>query len=45
MTDVIEKCLTDIKYIAHPVYEDYVLTDAASRELANSIIAKQFTLK
>jgi 1-deoxy-D-xylulose-5-phosphate reductoisomerase len=38
MSDVIEKCLHTITYIDKPSYNDYVLTDAETREAAKNMI-------
>ena len=38
MTDVIEHCMAKISFIADPAYEDYVMTDEATRRFAQSII-------
>jgi 1-deoxy-D-xylulose-5-phosphate reductoisomerase len=38
MTDVIEKCMQKISFIAEPNLEDYVLTDNETRRLAKEMI-------
>ena len=38
MPDVIEKCLQKVNFVAKPSLEDYINTDAASRNLAASLI-------
>nr|WKN35304.1 1-deoxy-D-xylulose-5-phosphate reductoisomerase [Tunicatimonas sp. TK19036] len=38
MSDVVEACLTEIPYIAHPAYEDYVNTDKETRIKALELI-------
>ncbi len=40
MSDLIENCMQKIPFIQNPVYEDYVNTDTATRELASSLIKK-----
>jgi len=34
MSDIVEKCLQTVKFIEHPDYDDYVLTDKTTREAA-----------
>lgn len=38
MSDIIETCMAKVPFIQNPSYEDYVNTDAATRELAGSLI-------
>lgn len=38
MSDVVEKCLQTISYIAKPSYDDYVATDKETRRVANLMI-------
>lgn len=38
MTDVIQQCMAKISFVANPAYDDYVMTDEATRGLAQSII-------
>jgi 1-deoxy-D-xylulose-5-phosphate reductoisomerase len=38
MSDVVEKCLQTINYIAKPSYDDYVATDKETRRVANLLI-------
>ncbi|MDE5422235.1 1-deoxy-D-xylulose-5-phosphate reductoisomerase [Ancylomarina sp. DW003] len=38
MSDIIETCMQKASFIARPVYEDYVSSDAEVRELAASLI-------
>jgi len=38
MSDIIETCMQKINFIKDPVYEDYVSTDIATRELAKTLI-------
>ena len=38
MSDVIEKCLDKIHFIATPNYDDYIYTDVETRKLAQSLI-------
>ncbi len=38
IADVVEESLNRAFFIEHPVYEDYLLTDKNSRELANNLI-------
>jgi 1-deoxy-D-xylulose-5-phosphate reductoisomerase len=38
MSDVIEKCLSTIAFIAKPTYDNYVESDKAAREMAASFI-------
>lgn len=40
MSDVIEKCLTQISFISKPTYENYVECDRETRQLAQSLIVK-----
>jgi 1-deoxy-D-xylulose-5-phosphate reductoisomerase len=38
MSDVVEKCLQTIAFIAKPSYADYVETDKETRQFANELI-------
>ncbi|MBX2915848.1 MAG: 1-deoxy-D-xylulose-5-phosphate reductoisomerase [Cyclobacteriaceae bacterium] len=38
MSDVVEQCLSKIKYVANPVFEDYVNTDKETRIKAKELI-------
>ena len=38
MSDVIEKCISEVPFISKPTYENYVESDRAARELATSSI-------
>jgi 1-deoxy-D-xylulose-5-phosphate reductoisomerase len=38
MSDVVEKCLLSLNYIAKPSYEDYVETDKITRIAAKELI-------
>lgn len=38
MSDIVEKCLAKMPYVASPSYEDYVNTDKETRILANQLI-------
>ena len=38
MSDVVEKCLQTINFIINPSYNDYVATDAETRQFANELI-------
>jgi len=38
MSDVVEKCLNKIEYIANPAFEDYVNTDKETRIIAKELI-------
>ena len=38
ISDVIEKCMLNINFMAHPEFEDYLLTDKETRILAQEII-------
>ena len=38
MSDVIEKCMQQVSFIAKPTYEDYVATDKLTRIMANELI-------
>jgi len=38
MSDVIEKCMQNAFFIAHPTYEDYVKTDFETRRMASDLI-------
>ncbi|MFT6844127.1 MAG: 1-deoxy-D-xylulose-5-phosphate reductoisomerase [Flavobacteriales bacterium] len=40
MSDVIEKCMGKVSYIAKPTYEDYVNSDAEARAYCNELIVK-----
>lgn len=44
MSDIIEKCLSDVQFIAVPSLEDYFETDKASREMAREIILKTVSI-
>ena len=44
MSDIIERCMSDVKFVAAPSLEDYMETDRASRELANKIILKTLSI-
>ena len=44
MSDIIERCMSDVKFVAAPSLEDYMETDRASRELANEIILKTLSV-
>lgn len=41
MSDVVEKCLQDVSYIAKPNYDDYVATDEETRRIAGELILKK----
>ena len=41
MSDVIEKTLTRVPFIAKPTYEDYVQTDAEARRVAEEILTNK----
>ena len=41
MSDVIEKTLTRVPFIAKPTYEDYVQTDAEARRVAEEILTNR----
>jgi len=43
MSDIIEDVMEKATFISHPVYEDYVNTDAAVRRLTSEIINKRTT--
>jgi 1-deoxy-D-xylulose-5-phosphate reductoisomerase len=38
MSDIVEKCLQSVNYIAKPTYEDYVETDKETRIAAKEMI-------
>ncbi|HRG10607.1 MAG TPA: 1-deoxy-D-xylulose-5-phosphate reductoisomerase, partial [Cyclobacteriaceae bacterium] len=38
MSDVVEQCLSKIKYVANPAFEDYVNTDKETRIKAKELI-------
>jgi 1-deoxy-D-xylulose-5-phosphate reductoisomerase len=38
MSDVVEKCIQKINFIAKPTYEDYVATDMETRRIATEMI-------
>ena len=38
MSDVIEKTMERVAFIANPTYDDYVATDAEARKIAASLI-------
>ena len=38
MSDVIEKTMERVTFIANPTYDDYVATDAEARKIAASLI-------
>ena len=40
MSDVIERCMDEIKFIAHPQLDDYLETDKHSRILAGELVTK-----
>jgi 1-deoxy-D-xylulose-5-phosphate reductoisomerase len=40
MSDLIEKCLSDVAFIQKPTLEDYFTTDQATRELAQGLASK-----
>jgi 1-deoxy-D-xylulose-5-phosphate reductoisomerase len=40
MPDLIESCMDKVTYIAHPLLEDYVQTDAETRRLAEELKVK-----
>lgn len=40
MSEVIEKCMEQVDFIAHPTLDDYIQTDAAARCMATEIIQK-----
>jgi 1-deoxy-D-xylulose-5-phosphate reductoisomerase len=44
MSDVIERCMSDVPYIAKPTLDDYLNTDKETRILADNLI-KQMPLK
>ena len=44
MSDVIERCMSDVAYIAKPTLDDYLNTDKETRILADNLI-KQMPLK
>ncbi|MFM7022953.1 MAG: 1-deoxy-D-xylulose-5-phosphate reductoisomerase [Flavobacteriales bacterium] len=44
MPDIIEKCMSDIKFIAAPSLEDYLESDRISREMAKEIILKTVSI-
>ena len=41
MPDIIEKCMSEIDFVEKPLYQDYVATDIATREMATALIRKQ----
>ncbi len=43
MSDVIEKCLSEVPFISKPTYENYVETDKETRQLAQSFLVKYYT--
>jgi 1-deoxy-D-xylulose-5-phosphate reductoisomerase len=45
MSDVVEKCLEKVSYIARPTYEDYVETDAETRRMAKELISNGVQVK
>ena len=38
MSDVIEKAMSIVSFVAKPEYEDYVATDAMTRRIAQELI-------
>lgn len=40
MSEVIEKCMTEVSYIRHPVLEDYIETDMETRIIARQLVTK-----
>ena len=38
MSDIIEKCMHQLNFIKNPCYEDYVLTDTETRNIARSML-------
>lgn len=38
MADIVEACLVKQPFIAHPTYDDYLLTDKSTREFAYSLL-------
>ncbi len=38
MSDLVEKCLQKVSFVAKPLYSDYVETDRETRQLADSLI-------
>lgn len=40
MSDVIEKTMMRVPFLAKPTYEDYVQTDAEARRVAEEILTK-----
>ncbi|PWG79264.1 1-deoxy-D-xylulose-5-phosphate reductoisomerase [Pararcticibacter amylolyticus] len=40
MSEVIEKCMTEVSYIRHPVLEDYIETDKETRIIARHLVTK-----
>ena len=41
MSEVVERCLEKINYVSKPTFEDYVVTDTETRQLAGELIAKK----
>lgn len=41
MSEVVERCLEKISYVSKPTFEDYVVTDTETRQLAGELIAKK----
>jgi len=41
MSEVVERCLEKITYVSKPTFEDYVVTDTETRQLAGELIAKK----
>jgi 1-deoxy-D-xylulose-5-phosphate reductoisomerase len=44
MSDVVEKCLQTVDFIAKPNYDDYVATDKETRRFANSLTTNELIL-
>lgn len=41
MSDVIEACMAEVKFVAHPTLNDYLETDQHSRIFASDLVTKQ----
>jgi 1-deoxy-D-xylulose-5-phosphate reductoisomerase len=41
MSEVVERCLEKVTYVSKPTFEDYVVTDTETRQLAGELIAKK----
>ena len=41
MSHVIEKTMEQAMFIANPIYDDYVATDAEARRIASELVSRQ----